>query len=831
MSEFNIQNITKDFGFKSSLAKKGIQTFYNIFCNNINDANKGNLLETFRKWRWIFEACGYNISIFDKKESLTHSFKKEVRKFAIEYGIELFPRIPELLFSIQTYYTIFLKLLTVEILVFYGYSFKKSQSIHETRYMKKKSRIRDYITILENSDVIQVLNLNPYLNRIYSWYLDIWDNSIEVIIYEMRNKISNYNLETLSNGFLNSKDLFKQLYQSLIPKKIRHGLGEFYTPDWLAEHVLEELGYTGNPEASILDPSCGSGTFLIMSIKQIKKWVKLNKLESDLTNVSLLAKILKNIVGFDLNPLAVMSASINYLISLLDLNIQDKKINIPVYLCDPIASETDHWNEWELKPPILHHKFDYVIGNPPWINWKTLPKNYRNSLKPLMIRYDLFSLKRCESQYGGSEKDIALLFIYISLDKYLKKNGRISYVITQSIYQTKGAADGFRKFSFRSLEGEDHNFRIIKVVDLVDISPFKDVSNRTSTLIIENNRENSFPVPYYVWRRRNKKSIPQSSSYDDVRKCVLIEEKRARPIGEISSPWVILDKKLESSFQNITGKSSYSAIAGSCTWLDSVYSLKILKKIDEEKIQIHNNITAGRIEVPRVQAVIEKDLVFVSARGRDINRWKWNDSENYILIPQDPHKRHGYDEKFMAKKFPLTYQYLLKFKEKLIKRSGYLKYHERKASPFYSMYNISTSSFMPYKVAWRYISKKFNSCVIKPKKDKLLGEKPVIPNNKIMFVPLEREEEAHYLCGMLNSSYFRELIESFTISTQVSTYILDYLRIPTFDSKNRNHKKMTQLSQICHQLAEKDPDINASKIMENENKIDILFEQILLEQN
>ena len=74
----------------------------------------------------------------------------------------------------------------------------------------------------------------------------------------------------------NTRDLLKRLYQNLMPKALRHDLGEYYTPDWLAERLLNQLGYTEKvknlPQKRILDPACGSGTFLVLAIKRVRQW-------------------------------------------------------------------------------------------------------------------------------------------------------------------------------------------------------------------------------------------------------------------------------------------------------------------------------------------------------------------------------------------------------------------------------------------------------------------------------------------------------------------------------------------------------------------------------
>jgi len=62
------------------------------------------------------------------------------------------------------------------------------------------------------------------------------------------------------------EDVLKGVFQQLIDPKDRHDLGEYYTPDWLCERIVADLlpkqGYK-----SVLDPSCGSGSFLRAAIK------------------------------------------------------------------------------------------------------------------------------------------------------------------------------------------------------------------------------------------------------------------------------------------------------------------------------------------------------------------------------------------------------------------------------------------------------------------------------------------------------------------------------------------------------------------------------------
>lgn len=103
------------------------------------------------------------------------------------------------------------------------------------------------------------------------------------------------------------EDLLKQLYQNLVEQETRHELGEFYTPDWLAELTLREIGY--GPGKSLLDPACGSGTFLFTAIRLLA--------EQGVTGAALVDFTLRNVVGLDVHPLAVTIARINYMIAIL----------------------------------------------------------------------------------------------------------------------------------------------------------------------------------------------------------------------------------------------------------------------------------------------------------------------------------------------------------------------------------------------------------------------------------------------------------------------------------------------------------------------------------
>ena len=64
-----------------------------------------------------------------------------------------------------------------------------------------------------------------------------------------------------------SEDVLKSLYQGLVDPETRHDLGEYYTPDWLAHEVVNDL-LDAKPDAKLMDPTCGSGTFLYLAVRE-----------------------------------------------------------------------------------------------------------------------------------------------------------------------------------------------------------------------------------------------------------------------------------------------------------------------------------------------------------------------------------------------------------------------------------------------------------------------------------------------------------------------------------------------------------------------------------
>lgn len=125
-------------------------------------------------------------------------------------------------------------------------------------------------------------------------------------------------------------DVLKILYESLIDRDERHGLGEYYTPDWLAAKIVKHS--VDRPlEQRVLDPACGSGTFLFHAIRNFLREAE----EVGQATGMRATEVCAHVAGMDIHPVAVIIARVTYLLALAPaLATREGALSIPVYLGD-----------------------------------------------------------------------------------------------------------------------------------------------------------------------------------------------------------------------------------------------------------------------------------------------------------------------------------------------------------------------------------------------------------------------------------------------------------------------------------------------------------------
>ena len=158
-----------------------------------------------------------------------------------------------------------------------------------------------------------------------------------------------------------ARRLLKPLYEQLVDPATRHELGEFYTPDWLATLMTERLLADWNWESglpSLLDPTCGSGTFLRATIEHVRE-------HSSASGRELLYGLLAGVVGIDVNPLAVIVArAATYLLAIQDLvPWAEHFLTLPVFLANSLNTPklTTKASLWGDRTPLEVDEREYMV--------------------------------------------------------------------------------------------------------------------------------------------------------------------------------------------------------------------------------------------------------------------------------------------------------------------------------------------------------------------------------------------------------------------------------------------------------------------------------------
>lgn len=145
------------------------------------------------------------------------------------------------------------------------------------------------------------------------------------------------------------QDVLKVLYESVIGQETRKRLGEYYTPDWLAYRIVHDLVIDPLKDR-VLDPACGSGTFLFHAVRLYIETAE--KLKTPLPTI--LGNLTRHVMGLELHPVAVTLARVTYLLAIGRTRLIDPKrgpIQVPVYLGDSIQwreQQTDLLNSGNL---------------------------------------------------------------------------------------------------------------------------------------------------------------------------------------------------------------------------------------------------------------------------------------------------------------------------------------------------------------------------------------------------------------------------------------------------------------------------------------------------
>ena len=591
------------------------------------------------------------------------------------------------------------------------------------------------------------------------------------------------------------RDMFKPLYMDIMPSGLRHSRGEFYTPDWVVERALEMAGYRGDTAVSLMDPSCGSGSFLVKAIAMLRQ-----KTDAEgMSRAETINTITKNVIGADLDNAAIKTAAANFIMATVDLTTKSKKnIALPLYRADSILMD-----EKAARIKEIHGDLDLIIGNPPWLNWEGIDEEYRKKTRPLWEKHGLFPHKGMDALLGKSKKDLSMLMTYQVMEQFLSRKGTLVFVITRAVLKSAGSGQGFRGFTL----SDSTPIRVVEVDDLSKLKPFGNVAAMPVVITLKKDEKQRYPVKYNLLGPKRGAKVKSGiwKNLDEMRNSTRVVKMAAEPVDTLdnTSAWITAKRKNLPILRKMLGPSHYRAYAGIYSGgANGVYWLNVLENREKGLIKVENLYKTGKRKVARVSALVEADLVYPLLKPREMRRWG-TDYETSILVTQDPVKRRGIDEDVMKEKYPLALDYLARFEKTLRRRAAFKRFFTyrkkgkiKEKAPYYSMFAVGKYTFSKYKVAWPRMTSTIDAAVVEPS-----GHKSVLPQETITFVPVENRDEAHYLCAMLNSNPIGYALAAYS---QVggkgfaAPHVMRYLKIPEYDRSNELHAVLSDLSILAH---------------------------------
>lgn len=791
--------LLKDLGTKSDVCRRTIRAFYDALV----DPSKLRTLDFFNEWKLnVAQTCAYSAN---KIQGLERSFNLPYNPEEIDFE--------KLLFAAHTYFALVMKLLSIEAATLFTDSDLRSFLLD----LREKARlnpetIRPALRYMETGKAFADLGITNFIDGdILSWYETEWRPSVSQSICQIIEILSDYEIAAYELEPAAVSDLFKHLYQGLFPRELRHDLGEFYTPDWLAELILNEAGFTLDQfealarkkgdifsplNLKLLDPACGSGTFLLSAIKRLRKYADRHLLQDDV-----LEAICQSVVGFDLNPVAVMASKANYLLSVAGLlRFRKGSLEIPIYLTDTLRVDKSQ-------------NFDFVVGNPPWVGWEHLPAPYRAEITQDWVEEGLISKAKGKSGIGRIKKELACLFIVRSIRRFLKKGGTLSLLFPFTILKAPADAE------FRQVLSNIADVQVIH--DFVSVRPFEGATTRTASLHARKGKI-VFPIKCISWNRLPRVTITDNMSLEEVQGATERCEMILAPLvaKEPASPWMILpDSEILDQLRKTIGPSAYIANAGTYTGLNGIYVVSVVGK-QGNNLLIENTPEAGKIEVPKLtNFVIPSTYVYPLLRGKDIKRWQTNPSLFVVIppssqeeIPNNGHLRllNNFFENFavnLVRRRGIPFKSALK---PLRGRLDSLGWQGGKASsqirqellahePFYFYVFNSKPSFSKWKVVWQDTAGKISGrgafvvAAMGPLALPPLSERPVIPLHTVMQIGVDSEDEAHFLAAALNSPLARLIVAAYTTERHISTSPAKWIPVPKFNPSIPTHAKLSQI--------------------------------------
>jgi hypothetical protein len=599
----------------------------------------------------------------------------------------------------------------------------------------------------------------------------------------------------IDNAIIRKQDIFSQFYQQIFISDIRHKRGEYFTPSHLVDVMLDDFYEFGS---KILDPSCGSGSFLIRIL------IKILDSQNSLTNK---IKAIDNVFGFDINPLAIITTKVNILLLYLEnIKIEENKLpKINVFLCDSLFPN-DCKENLELNKKSIYNSFDLIIGNPPWLTYKDLfDKDYQIKIRELS---NLLAIKPL-SQYI-THIELAAIFFYATPLHFLKKKGKIFFIMPKTVLNG-GHCFKFRAFSLFNTNLEIWDFPDNYFFNIDHVCLKAEYIGKDNNIPIKNR----YPIKTKIFNDELKlqEDTFYSSLYIDVdgAKIILPNHELKKLNNLQSSPY---EKKFYQGatlvprtlifFQIKNRKNEYLRITSDTDVLSRAkekWYYQFQNKEIEEKFHFK---TFLNIQVLPFHIKSLKD----------------------VFLPIDSH--FTFDLEYLQR-HPKAYSFYNEM-------NNFYQTNKKKTSKIDTLYDnlnywnklqkqIKNKSFL---IVYNASGSNLKAVVINNEDQK------IIVGSENYYYSTDSEEEAYYLSAILNAPNLSKIIKLIKSSRHIHKRPFLF-PIPIYDENNPIHKTLAKKGKNCHivvqELFVNNPKITAEKIRIFINrklkKIDELTEQVV----
>jgi methylase of polypeptide subunit release factors len=268
-------------------------------------------------------------------------------------------------------------------------------------------------------------------------------------------------------------DILGHIFQKLISPEERHKFGQHYTEETIVDVI--NAFCIRKPEARVIDPACGSGSFLV------RAYYRKSQLDKSLENHELLAAL----YGCDINPFPAHLATLN--LASRDLKNEENyprivrrnffTVEAGATFCTLPKATRDHDGNREREDIVLP-TLDAVVGNPPYVRYQEIPKERDRGVVRDQTREYL--QKVTNRAWVGLEvpgQSDLHVFFWPAAARFLADQGWFGFLTSSSWLDAR--------YGFSLQRWILENFRLVAVIESVDEPWFEDARVKTAVTILQ----------------------------------------------------------------------------------------------------------------------------------------------------------------------------------------------------------------------------------------------------------------------------------------------------------------------------------------------------------